>query len=274
MLKTLFATKIGMTQAWATTGKRLVVTRLLVEPNGVVSKRQTKALNKNKHNPTQEDCFILEIGYGKKKFKNCTKPLQEKIKKSGFSNGFTQFKGIKLFFNEDNKKEVDALLNPGDLLNLTNILAVGDVIKAQGKTKGRGFAGVMKRHGFHGGPRTHGQSDRERAPGAIGCRTDPGRVWKGKKMAGHMGDEFKTVSNLVVLYIDSDKNEVWLSGPVPGCNKGIVKITKTGAQKKVELNKAASGIKEEDKKQVEVAKDTEAEIFKADTKDSKEKDKK
>lgn len=245
MLKTLFATKIGMTQAWSATGKRLAVTRLLVKPNAIVSKQEIIALNKDNDNPSPENCFVAEIGYGAKKLKNCTKPLQEKIKKSGFSSGFSQLKGLKLFFDESNKDEIDALLKVGEIFNLADILAVGDLIKVQGKTKGKGFAGVMKRHGFHGGPRTHGQSDRQRAPGAIGCRTDPGRVLKGKRMAGHMGDVLQTVSNLTILHLDLANNEIWVSGPVPGANNGLVRITKTGAKKIVELDKKASGIKEE-----------------------------
>jgi large subunit ribosomal protein L3 len=100
----------------------------------------------------------------------------------------------------------------------------------------------MKRHGFHGGPATHGQSDRARAVGSIGQRTTPGRVWVGKKMPGHYGDEAKTVLGLVVVHIDPTTKEVWLSGPVPGSISSQVRITKTGQTKQVELDLSASGI--------------------------------
>jgi len=89
---------------------------------------------------------------------------------------------------------------------------------------GKGFAGVVKRWGFKGGPKTHGQSDRERAIGSIGQRTDPGRVWKGKKMPGHMGVEKKTVKNLRIFKIDNEKNEILIAGLIPGGRNGLVEI--------------------------------------------------
>ena len=141
-------------------------------------------------------------------------------------------------------------------MSLDQVLAVGDVVKVQGTSKGRGFAGGMKRHGFSGGPATHGQSDRQRAVGSIGSGTYPGRVWKGKKMPGHYGVETRTVHGLVVLYIDPETKEVWLSGPVPGFNTSTVKIEKTGQQKKVELDLAAMGLTEP---QAEEEQPTEAE---------------
>lgn len=243
MLNTLFATKTGMRQAWDISGKRLAVTRLVVDTNAVISKRALKAKNRPENNQVQ-DCLILEVAYGKKKLKNCTKPLKTKIEKVGLAQGFKDLVGLKFFFNENNKEEVDALLKPGDVIKLTDVLEVGDIVSIQGRSKGKGFAGVMKRHGFHGGPRTHGQSDRGRAPGAIGCRTTPGRVLLGQRMAGHMGDVLKTVSNLVVLHIDSERNELWVNGPIPGYNTSTVKITKTGVKKTIQLDKKACGIKE------------------------------
>lgn len=243
MLNTLFATKTGMTQAWDTSGKRLAVTRLVVDTNAVLSKRVLKAKNRLEDNQVQ-DCLIFELGYGKKKLENCTKPIKSKVEKAGFSQGFKKIVGLKFFYNDENKEEVESLLKPGDIVKLSDVLEVGDVVSVQGKTKGKGFAGVMKRHGFHGGPRTHGQSDRQRAPGAIGCRTTPGRVFLGHRMAGHMGDVLTTVKNLVVLHIDLDKNEIWLNGPIPGYNSGLVKISKTGEKKTIQLNKQACGIKE------------------------------
>jgi large subunit ribosomal protein L3 len=101
------------------------------------------------------------------------------------------------------------------------IFEPGDLVDVSGATKGRGFAGVIKRHGFHGGPKTHGQSDRERAPGSIGAGTDPGRVIKGMKMAGHMGTNQNTVKNLRVVRADSKKGILMVRGAVPG-NEGIL----------------------------------------------------
>jgi large subunit ribosomal protein L3 len=224
MLDSIFATKTHMTQAWLKNGKRLAVTKCRVEDNII--------LNKQPQN-------IFEVGYKQKKFKNITKPLREKIKKSGFSFGVTQIKGIEA--DEDHKV--------GDIISLTEVLEVGDVVKVQGKSKGRGFAGGMKRHNFHGGPATHGQSDRARAIGSIGAGTDPGRVWKGKKMPGHYGDDTRTVTNLVVVFIDEKIKEVWLNGPIPGFYSGTVKITKTGGKKDLELDLGLLGLVADDEKE-------------------------
>lgn len=103
-------------------------------------------------------------------------------------------------------------LKPGDLVNLTGI------------SKGKGFTGVVKRWGFKGGPRTRGQSDRERAPGSIGQTTTPGRVWKGKKMAGRAGRKKVTIKNLRIINIDEKNKILTVSGLVPGPRKGLVRI--------------------------------------------------
>lgn len=220
MLNTIFATKVGMSQAWSEDGKRLPITKLAVSDNVVLSKKQT-----------QDGQVTFEIGYGQKKLKNVKKPLREQIKKSGFSFGVKQINGVKA-----NEASETAALTAGATLALTDVLAVGDVVAIQGVTKGRGFAGAMKRHGFHGGPKTHGQSDRARAVGSIGAGTTPGRVWKGKRMPGHYGVETKTVSGLVVVYIDEKTNQLWINGPVPGFNSSVVKISKTGVSKDLKLN--------------------------------------
>src|SRR4030095_9522469 len=96
------------------------------------------------------------------------------------------------------------------------IFEPGEIVDVSGATKGRGFAGVVKRHGFRGGPKTHGQSDRHRAPGSIGSGTTPGKVYKGKRMAGRMGTETVTVANLTVVDIDAENNKLYVSGLVPG----------------------------------------------------------
>lgn len=207
MLDTIFATKMGMTQAWSTDGKRLPITRCNVGSNYVLGKTDD----------------TLEIGYGDKKLKNTPKPLRERISKSGFSFGVTQLKGVRLVANEESE-----IPKVGTTITVDQVLEEGDIVQVQGVSKGRGFAGAMKRHGFHGGPKTHGQSDRSRAVGSIGSGTTPGRVWKGKRMPGHYGVETKTVIGLVVVKIDKETSEVWLNGPVPGFNTSVVKITKMG----------------------------------------------
>ena len=108
-----------------------------------------------------------------------------------------------------------------------DIFEEGEILDVIGRSKGRGFAGSMKRHGFHGGPRTHGQSDRARAPGSIGGGTTPGKVFKGMKMAGHMGNRRITVKGLEVVRIDPDRNLILLKGGVPGAPNGLIQFRRT-----------------------------------------------
>lgn len=236
MLNTILATKIGMTQAWSKTGKRLAVTKCKVGANMVVGQQLTQAVEKTYQGNALKTCTIFEIGYGAKKIANTPKPLRSRLEKSGFSVGVRSVTGMRQYEGQDLGLKV------GDAVTADQVLAVGDVVSVQGETKGRGFAGAVKRHGFKGGPKTHGQSDRQRAVGAIGCRTTPGRVFPGKRMPGHYGNETQSVSGLVVLYIDQAQNEVWLSGPVPGFNSSAIKITKTGEKKSIELNLDLMGL--------------------------------
>ncbi len=224
MITQVFATKRTMTQAWTTTGKRLAVTKLKVVNNAVVGQKKS----------SDDQSIRLEMGFGTKKLKNMSKPLRSRLEKSGFSFGVAQMREVTV--------KNDETLKPGDVLKVEEVLSIGDIVTVQGTTKGKGFAGVMKRHGFKGGPKTHGQSDRWRAPGSIGQRTTPGRVFKGQRMAGHMGVDVKTVAGLTVLFIDPTIQEVWLSGPIPGSINGLVTICKTGKTSKMEIDPKASGI--------------------------------
>ena len=109
-----------------------------------------------------------------------------------------------------------------------SFLATGDLVNVRGLSKGKGFAGTIKRHHFHRGPKTHGQSDRERAPGSIGGTTFPGRVQKGKRMAGHMGSRMVTLRNAMVVRSEPGRNLLLLKGSVPGANGGLLIIRKAG----------------------------------------------
>ena len=109
----------------------------------------------------------------------------------------------------------------------------GDLVDASGLSKGRGFAGGVKRHNFRGGPKTHGQSDRHRAPGSIGAGTTPGKVLKGQKMAGHMGNARVTVRNLEVVVADPERNLLLLKGGVPGARNSLVFVRRSGRRKRV-----------------------------------------
>lgn len=235
MLTDIFVTKLGMTQAWTKSGKRLAVTRVKVGHNAVISKTEASVLDKNSTKRSVLPCTILEVGFGAKKMKNMSKPLRTKLEKSGFSNGVAKIRGVRMYEGADQ-------VSVGETITVDKVLEVGDVVKVQGFTKGRGFAGGIKRHGFHGGPKTHGQSDRHRAVGSIGAGTTPGRVWPGKKMPGHYGNVAKTVSGLVVIHVDAASGEVWLSGPVPGSIMSDLKISKTGRNKTIEIDRDASSL--------------------------------
>ena len=118
----------------------------------------------------------------------------------------------------------------GDKIDV-GLFKEGDLVNVTGVSKGKGFAGVVKRHGFAGGPKTHGQSDRHRAPGSIGATTSPGRVLKGKRMAGHMGTEKVTVTKLKVFKADPERNLLLVKGAVPGAKNGLVLIEKREGKK-------------------------------------------
>jgi large subunit ribosomal protein L3 len=249
MILDVFATKLGMTQAWTKAGKRLAVTRVSADTINVIGKLDTIIVDKiNRTNKTLP-CSILEIAYGKKKLKNMSKPLRTKMEKSGFSFGAKKISGIRLV-DEKMRPIISDEFKAGDQIPVNKVLEIGDIVKVQGITKGKGFSGAMKRHGFSGGPATHGQSDRARAVGSIGAGTTPGRVWLGKKMPGVYGAEYETVLGLVVVYIDDKNQEIWLSGPVPGSKMSDIKITKTGKKKNLELDYKASNIVSEEKSQV------------------------
>lgn len=224
MITQVFATKRTMTQAWTKAGKRLAVTKLNVVNNAIIGQKKSE----------DNQSLRLELGYGAKKLKNMSKPLRSKLEKSGFSFGVREIREVTV--------AQDEILKPGDHVKVEQVLQVGDVVTVQGTTKGRGYAGVVKRHNFKGGPKTHGQSDRWRAPGSIGQRTTPGRVFRGQRMAGHMGVDLKTVAGLTVLYIDPTIQEIWLSGPIPGSMNGTVTISKTGKTNPIELDIKASGL--------------------------------
>ena len=189
MINAFYATKLETTQAFDDKAKRLTVTNLKIQPLTVM---QLKSVAKDGY-------WALKIQFPKT---------------------------AKKFWRREIKLTEQPQLKIGDQIKCADILKTGDLIKATGISKGKGFAGVMKRHGFKGGPKTHGQSDRQRAPGSIGMRTTPGRVWKGHRMAGHMGQNLVSVRNLKVLGIDEAKNLLTIAGTIPGARNSLVKLTK------------------------------------------------
>ena len=156
----------------------------------------------------QENGFELGIGEKRKAIKSMQGIYKEAKKVPSRSKFF--------------KGKFEPELKVGDTINPASAFDVGDKVTITGISKGKGFQGVVKRWGFAGGPRTHGQSDRLRAPGSIGAGTDPGRVWKGKKMGGRMGGDTVTIKGVEVL--DIKDNLMVLSGPIPGAKGKLVAI--------------------------------------------------
>lgn len=143
------------------------------------------------------------------------KPELGHLKRSGGN-----FKVLKEF-NADNLNDYQV----GQVIDVS-IFKEGETVKVSGTSKGKGFAGGVKRHNFKGGPKTHGQSDRHRAPGSIGAGSSPGKVWKGTKMAGHMGSRSVTERGLKIVSVDNENNTLTLMGSVPGSRKSLISIKK------------------------------------------------
>jgi large subunit ribosomal protein L3 len=204
----LLGRKLGMTQVFTDGGEARGVTVVEAGPCVVV---QIKTEEKDGYN-------AIQVGFGARKRVN--DPMKGHLKRLG------QFQFLREFRVDDpNDYEIGQKLG-------ADIFEAGELIDIVGQSKGRGFAGGVKRHHFHGGPKTHGQSDRHRAPGSIGSGTDPGRVRKGLRMAGHMGDERVTVKNVRVFQADADRGVLLLEGSVPGAVNGLVRLTKTGRKGK------------------------------------------
>jgi large subunit ribosomal protein L3 len=203
MIRGFLGRKIGMTQVFRDDGRVVPVTVIEAGPC-VVTQIKTR----------ESDGYeAVQLGFGEAKRLN--KPNAGHLKNSQHSRYLREVQADDVSeFNVGQTIAVD-IFEPGDLV---------DVI---GRSKGRGFAGVMKRHGFHGGPRTHGQSDRARAPGSIGGGTTPGKVFKGLKMAGHMGNRRITVKGLEVISIDPDRNLLFIKGGVPGAPNGLLQFRRS-----------------------------------------------
>lgn len=159
----------------------------------------------------------VQIGFEDKKAKHVNKPMAGHFKKGNVGPK----KLIREFRNMDASK-----YQPGSEIKVDSLFAAGDIVSVCGASKGKGFQGVVKRHHFGGGLRTHGQSDRVRAPGSIGSSSYPSRVFKGMRMAGRMGGARVTVKHLRVVQIIPESNLVLISGSVPGYNNSYVEILK------------------------------------------------
>jgi len=207
MIQGLLGRKLGMTQMFDETG---VVHPVTVVEAGPCVVTQVKTAEKDGYGAVQ-------LGFGLDKRLN--RPEQGHRRASGFMSRTLR----ELRAEDPSEFEVGQVLK-------ADVFANGEAVDVTGTSKGRGFQGGVKRHGFHGGPKTHGQSDRHRAPGSIGSSATPGRVFKGMRMAGHMGNERVTVQNLKVLRVDPERNLLLIEGSVPGPNKGLVIIRRAAKQ--------------------------------------------
>ncbi len=210
MLKGLIGRKIGMTQIFDESGRAIPVTLLEAGPCFV---SQIK-------NAETDGYSAIQLAFGEVKPKRLSKAELGHLK----TNNLPPVRVLREFRT---KKVED--INPGDELK-ASVFATGEYVDVIGTSKGKGFAGAMKRHGFHGGPATHGQSDRQRSPGSSGSGTTPGRVYKGKRRPGHMGDVQVTSSHIRVAMVDPERNLIAVQGSVPGAKGGTVVIKEARKQ--------------------------------------------
>jgi large subunit ribosomal protein L3 len=206
MIQTIIGMKMKQSQEFTSEGKRIPVT--YIDTNTCYI---TQIINL----PDQK---TIQLGFGK--IRNQTKPLIGHLKKAGLEKQKLRF--LRTFTVD----EIPESIKLGQEIKIEDVFKSGDKIRVTGISNGKGFAGVVKRHHFAGGPRTHGQSDRERAPGSIGQTTTPGRVYRGKRMAGRMGGERVTVQGLAVVSVDTDKKILKIKGLIPGRSNAMVIISK------------------------------------------------
>ena len=205
MLQGFLGKKIGMTQIFREDGKVVPVTVIEAGPC-VVTQVKTK----------ETDGYeAVQLGYGDVKRRN--KPQAGHLKNSRLSRYLRE-----VATNDTSEFAVGQTIG-------VDIFETGEKVDIIGTSKGRGFAGVMKRWNFGGGPRTHGQPDRARAPGSIGGGTTPGKVYKGLKMGGHMGNRRITVKALEIIEIDAERNLLMIKGGIPGATNSLIQIRRNGA---------------------------------------------
>ncbi len=207
-MKGLIGKKVGMTQLFDDSGKAIPVTVIEAGPCYVTQVRTVD----------QDGYKAVQLGFEETKTQRLSGGELGHLKK----NELPALRHLREF-------RTDEELEEGQTLTV-EVFEEGERVDVIGRSKGRGFAGVVKRYGFSGGPKTHGQSDRHRAPGSIGAGSTPGRVFKGKKMPGRMGNETVTSQNLLISRIDPENNIIAVRGSVPGPKNGLVIIKEARKQ--------------------------------------------
>jgi len=203
MFKGLIGKKIGMTQIFDENGAALPVTLIEAGPCFVTQIRRVES----------EGYSAVQLGFEEVKPKRLTGGEIGHLKRSNLPplKYLREFRAKEIQVNEGDKVGVD-------------LFVIGEKVDVAGVSKGKGFAGAVKRYHFRGGPKTHGQSDRWRGPGSRGATTTPGRVFKGSRGPGHMGDDSVTAQNLKVVLVDAERNVIGVNGSVPGARGSLVII--------------------------------------------------
>jgi large subunit ribosomal protein L3 len=209
MLKGLIGKKVGMTQIFDEAGSVIPVTLIEAGPCYVTQIRR----------PDLDGYSAVQLGFGEVKPRRISGGQLGHLKRSNLPP--------LRFLREFKSKTPD--VKEGEKLTV-EVFTIGETVDVVGTSKGKGFAGAVKRYHFRGGPKTHGQSDRNRAPGSHGSGTTPGRVFKGARAAGHMGSERVTAQNLKVVLIDQERNLIGVRGAVPGSKGGVLVIKETRKQ--------------------------------------------
>ena len=206
MMRGLIGKKIGMTQVFGDRGIMIPVTVVDAGPC-VVTQVKIESI---------DGYSAVQLGFGERKEKHTNKPMKGMFNKANTTPKriLSEFVPIQGFDYIVGQEFGASIFKEGDIVNVT------------GTSKGKGFAGVMKRHGFAGGPKSHGQREYDRSPGSIGQGSDPSRVYKGMRMAGHMGVEKVTVKNLEIIRVDGEKNQLLIKGAVPGVQNSFILIKK------------------------------------------------
>ncbi len=201
-----------MQEGYDARGRRVGSTVVAVSPNFVTQ---------IKNGDSKDGYMAVQLGTGTKK--SVKKPQLGQFKKAGIDQPLAYLREVRVVEESDFEG-----VELGKGINIKEVFAIGDSVKVTGVSKGKGFQGGVRRWGFHGGPKTHGQSDRHRAPGSIGSGTTPGRVYAGKKMAGHMGVDQISTKGLEVIALDKANNLITIKGAIPGPIGALVIIEKTG----------------------------------------------
>ena len=234
-MKFIIGTKIEMTQIWQGE-KAIAVTKIQANPCTVT---QVKTTDKDGYQAVQ-------LGFGEKKKKHIKKPQIGHLKDLGDIRYMREFRA-----EEGNLKR-------GDKIDI-NTFAPGDIVRVTSTSKGKGFQGVVKRHGFSGSKATHGNKDQSRMPGSVGA-TGPAHVFKGTRMGGRMGGDQVTTTNLEIIEVDKDNNILLIKGAVPGGRNGLVLIEGEGELQIIEHKTDNTKQTAEDKKEEEAPKEDEKEV--------------